>query len=25
LAYLETLICAADIQASKNPSQVRHV
>ncbi len=25
LAYLESLICAADIQASQNPSQVRHV
>lgn len=25
LAYLESLICAADIQASKSPSQVRHV
>jgi CRISPR-associated endonuclease/helicase Cas3 len=25
LAYLESLICAADIQASQNPSQVSHV
>jgi CRISPR-associated endonuclease/helicase Cas3 len=25
LAYLESLICAADIQASKNPSQIGHV
>jgi CRISPR-associated endonuclease/helicase Cas3 len=25
LAYLESLICAADIQASKNPSQTSHV
>lgn len=25
LAYLESLICAADIQASKNPSDLRHV
>jgi CRISPR-associated endonuclease/helicase Cas3 len=25
LAYLESLICAADIRASKNPSQVHHV
>lgn len=25
LAYLESLICAADIQASKNPSDRRHV
>ena len=25
LAYLESLICVADIQASKNPSDLRHV
>jgi CRISPR-associated endonuclease/helicase Cas3 len=25
LAYLESLICASDIQASKNPSDLRHV